>query len=177
MKNYTKGFAPILLLILIAVVAIGGGYYYVHNKKSTDEVSQIPSTTTKSANKTYTNSQYGFSLEYPGDWRIGKGENRNDGEFAYCDKAFETADAQCSPVFTALVPDKSRGISLYILDATKVQQKIGIHTELSNIFWDKTHNRLYEFAYSDLSTNIPARDMDTVRADAFNRMIVSLKLQ
>jgi hypothetical protein len=69
-----KGFAPILLLVGIIVIAlIGGGVYYLGTKNtSTPAQNQIAATPTPShlkepaSNwKTYTNTQYGYSIKYP----------------------------------------------------------------------------------------------------------------
>jgi hypothetical protein len=48
MKNYKKGFAPIILILIVVVVIGGGIYYYTQNKKS--DIS--PGTTVKSAKPT-----------------------------------------------------------------------------------------------------------------------------
>jgi len=79
-----------LLIILVVIVILGGGYcaYARYGKTSTISTSPLPAVTTKVSSststavspstlasipadwKTYTNSQYGFSFQYPGDWNI-----------------------------------------------------------------------------------------------------------
>ncbi|MCX6720016.1 MAG: hypothetical protein NTV36_02820 [Candidatus Staskawiczbacteria bacterium] len=126
--------------------------------------------------KTYIDNKYGFQLEYPKDWNIVSGEKRSDGEFAFCNQDLIASNSQCQPVFSVDVPNNSRGISLYILDAQKVQSKYGIHVEIPGVWWDKTKNRLYELSYSDYSANIPPRTDDNARADAFNKIVSTFKL-
>ena len=67
MKNSKRGFIPIVLLIIIVASAIGGGSYYYSQKAPSEEVeTNTQATTTQTTEwKTYTNSQYGFSLKYP----------------------------------------------------------------------------------------------------------------
>ncbi|MBX4198589.1 hypothetical protein KW782_04670, partial [Candidatus Parcubacteria bacterium] len=65
MKNYKKGFAPVVLLIIIAVVAIGGGAYY-YTQNGVDKTNTQATSTIQTTNwKTYSNAQYGFEFKYP----------------------------------------------------------------------------------------------------------------
>jgi hypothetical protein len=85
-----QGFAPLIIILIIAALAIGGGVYYVKknktpavevntNTQSTTTVS-TPDTSTKANNqtnsntdsgwKTYTNSTYGYSFQYPSNWYV-----------------------------------------------------------------------------------------------------------
>jgi len=96
MKNQQRGFALIIILLLALVVI--GGVVYVYISKSESGVSSIAelqaSTTSKSSEasstsdeslngqpmqassspmipwKTYTNAQYGFSIQYPSDMNV-----------------------------------------------------------------------------------------------------------
>ncbi len=76
MKNYKKGFAPIILL-LIVVAAIGGGTYIVVNKNKSNQLD----TNSKSAEaiikademknwKTYTDKKNRFEIKYPQDYFV-----------------------------------------------------------------------------------------------------------
>ncbi len=71
MKTLHKGFIAPLLLALIALLLIGGGaYVYVHNKQANQsaivsQTAQATSTAQTSDLKTYTNTKYGFSFQYP----------------------------------------------------------------------------------------------------------------
>ena len=78
------------------------------------------------------------------------------------------------PVFSIIVPEKNRGISLYILNANKVQAKYGIGN-VPGIWVDNKNNYLYELVYTDYSNNIPGRDVDLLRQDAINHMITTFK--
>ncbi|MDO8561249.1 MAG: hypothetical protein Q7S05_00275 [bacterium] len=63
MKQLQKGFISPLLLALVALIVIGGGaYVYTQNKQANQPIVEQASDW-----KTYTNSQYGFSLQYPND--------------------------------------------------------------------------------------------------------------
>ncbi len=93
MKNSQKGFLVPLLLVIIAVLVIGGGIYIYNNKKA--EAPIVPNTQTQasdqtqqtntqqitpvnSANsqvdtsnwKTYTDTDHGFSIDYPSGTKI-----------------------------------------------------------------------------------------------------------
>lgn len=63
MKNNQKGFANIILPIVVLVLVLIAGYFLL-SKKST----QISDTTPEW--KTYTNTQYGFSFNYPTSWQL-----------------------------------------------------------------------------------------------------------
>ena len=52
-------------------------------------------------------------------------------------------DGKCRPIFSVNVPDNSRGISLYLLDANKVKSKYGIHVEIPGVWWDKINDLQY----------------------------------
>ncbi|MCX6719993.1 MAG: hypothetical protein NTV36_02690 [Candidatus Staskawiczbacteria bacterium] len=162
-------------------VFIGDNFTTIDQKTGTkflDQLDQVSSASTNQTSgwKTYKNDKYVFQLEYPKDWNVVSGEKRSDGEFAFCNQDLVALNSQCQPVFSVNVPDNSRGISLYILDAQKVQSKYGIHVEIPGVWWDKTNNRLYELSYSDYSANIPFRTDDNVRADAFNKITSTFKL-
>lgn len=74
MKNSQKGFAALILIIILAIVAVGGGVYYKHQKDKQSKPIEIgaQATTTDQVSgwKTYTNTKYGFSFQYPTDWRL-----------------------------------------------------------------------------------------------------------
>lgn len=61
--NCHKGFISPLLLALIALLLIGGGTYVYVQKNQTNQ----SATTQTSDWKTYTNTQYGYTLNYPED--------------------------------------------------------------------------------------------------------------
>jgi hypothetical protein len=89
MKNYQKGFAPLIIILIIAALAIGGGVYYVqknknsepyhvpgalHTETSTDTQTNVkgnigpdytPSSIDTSKWQLYTNSDYGVTFKYP----------------------------------------------------------------------------------------------------------------
>lgn len=73
MKTCQKGFVSPLLLALIAVLLVGGGAYaYMQNKQAsqpavTDSTATATSTTDTASWQTYTNTQYGYTLNYPED--------------------------------------------------------------------------------------------------------------
>jgi uncharacterized protein (UPF0333 family) len=81
-----KGFVPLLIIIIVAMVAGGGIYYYSKQEVKTTEPevttpTNTQATTTASSSatdakdwKTYTNSKYGFSFNYPEKFEI-----KNDG--------------------------------------------------------------------------------------------------
>jgi hypothetical protein len=65
MKNYQKGFAPIIIALIVAVV-LGGGYLVYKNKKAEapTPVADTSVATDTSNWKTYTNTKYGFTFNY-----------------------------------------------------------------------------------------------------------------
>ena len=73
MKNSQKGFIVPLLLAIIAILVVGVGVYIYSSKKAqvapiSGQNNLVATTTVTSDNsniKTYTNSQYGFQLQYP----------------------------------------------------------------------------------------------------------------
>src|SRR5258706_6295843 len=77
--KYNKGFSSIaIILIIIVVLAVGGVAYYAR-QSSNNTPRNIPSTTTVTTSlKTYLNSQYGFSIQYPNNFRESE---TNDGGF------------------------------------------------------------------------------------------------
>ncbi len=69
MKNYKKGFVGTILLIIVVLAIIIAGYIYfvkapVSNKTGNTAATSTPVTTSL---KTYTNTQYGFMVQYPTD--------------------------------------------------------------------------------------------------------------
>ena len=81
MKNNQKSFTSLILIgAIVVLIALGG--YFVWSKKSepitqkqTPEVTQTETSITTSKDetanwKTYTNSDYGFELKYPQDWKF-----------------------------------------------------------------------------------------------------------
>ncbi len=68
MKNKQKGFIIPFLLVIIALIVIGGGVY-IYNKNSVE--------TPDKSSKTYTNTQYKFSFNYPSVFTI---SNQNIGQ-------------------------------------------------------------------------------------------------
>ncbi len=92
MKKTKRGFLGALLLIVAALIIVGGvGYAVVKDKKSTKAIStsgmndnsaptsspavSSPASSTQATYsiptnwKTYTNTQYGFTLQYPNTWQ------------------------------------------------------------------------------------------------------------
>lgn len=91
--NKQKGLAPILIVLLIA---LGIGGYLIYQKQAkpvavpqqTSESTPVPAPTFESTNsvassspngagefanwKTYTNTKYGFIVNYPSDWKVGE---------------------------------------------------------------------------------------------------------
>lgn len=89
MKNYQQGFIGVAIAIIIALLAVGGGAYYLGTKKAEAPTQTATTTTTTTVTNTdqpyddglapasqgtadesadwkiYTNTQYGFSLNYP----------------------------------------------------------------------------------------------------------------
>lgn len=70
MKNslYKKGFALVVIAVIIAVV-VGGGYLAVKKLKVHSVTSEIQSPETVGW-KTYTNTKYGFKMEYPAGYSL-----------------------------------------------------------------------------------------------------------
>ncbi len=90
MKILSCGFVTPFLLIVVALLALGGGaYYYVQKQNAPQSVAPMTATPTtatsttvqdETANwKTYTNDQYGFSLQYPISLNAEFEKNYNDG--------------------------------------------------------------------------------------------------
>jgi hypothetical protein len=80
-----KGLAPVLIILLVALVlaAIGGAYYFGIQQKqpvSTPQVVQKTQPTASSSAeiadwKTYTDSKFGYTLSYPGDYKLTSGND------------------------------------------------------------------------------------------------------
>lgn len=72
MKTHNRGFIVPLLLAIIALLIVGGGVYVFSQRQQTNSpaivspTTQSTSTTQVSDLKTYANSTYGFSFNYPG---------------------------------------------------------------------------------------------------------------
>jgi hypothetical protein len=81
MKHNQKGSAGIIVLVVILLVAIGI-YLYETRKANTVvvPVGTITQPTTPISNgwKTYTNSVYGFSFEYPATWKLVEDNNKKE---------------------------------------------------------------------------------------------------
>jgi hypothetical protein len=86
MKNFRHGFASIIL-ILIVVVIFCGLYFYFKKERNIEDVQTIQTTT--SDLKTYTNTQYGFSLKYPSNWQINKETYSSFGIVDLVDNAYK----------------------------------------------------------------------------------------
>ena len=86
MKNKQKGFVIPIVIAIVALLVLGGGYVFYSYQKGCfgcnkgeptkslgDIINNIPiSTTTNKTSdwKVYTNTQYGFEVKYPSDWKI-----------------------------------------------------------------------------------------------------------
>lgn len=113
-NNQKKGFIVPVLLAIIALLVIGGGVYVYQNKKAeaptvvdtgieqSDQIQQQTNTKPSPVNtqtnnslsqsdtsdwKTYTNSEYGFELKYPNDWKFSTYFLNADGFFFTENKA------------------------------------------------------------------------------------------
>ena len=79
MQNYKtqKGFVVPLVIAIVAMLALGGVVYFIPNKKAEAPIVINPnvpgpvSTTTGTSNSTfvYTNTKYGFTLNFPQNWK------------------------------------------------------------------------------------------------------------
>lgn len=69
MKKNSRGFIQIIVVILLLIVVAGAAYYF-GTKNKTASVSPTPSPTSIPTTnwKTYTNSEFGFNVEYPKSW-------------------------------------------------------------------------------------------------------------
>jgi len=67
MKKYTLG----ALVVLVAILALGGWLWYGKHKEKQAQVKQeVPQTAINTSSwKTYQNTDYGFSVKYPGEWK------------------------------------------------------------------------------------------------------------
>ena len=80
MNRTSKGFSHLILIFSIVAVGLAGIIYYsvqkgyLHLNPSSKTISSTVAPTTApdvTANwKTYTNSTYGYSVKYPGDWTV-----------------------------------------------------------------------------------------------------------
>jgi len=75
MKN--KGSAVAWVIIIIAIIVVGGGIYFYSQPKQSAVVpaqNQVATSTNMIGLQTYTNSQYGFSFQYPANYQVGSPE-------------------------------------------------------------------------------------------------------
>ena len=74
MNKFNKGISLPLVIIIVAVVLIGGGLVYYYTTKTltepgTDQQQNTQNQTDETVGwKTYTNSSYNFSFQYPAVW-------------------------------------------------------------------------------------------------------------
>jgi hypothetical protein len=67
---HNKGFiSPVVLLVIVAV-ALSTVAYFVFVRPASAPVVQDTTQTTVAQTKTYTNSRYGYTLQYPSDWIV-----------------------------------------------------------------------------------------------------------
>jgi hypothetical protein len=75
MKKYQRGFGLFsILVIIVAILLAGGIYLYLQTRHAPESINtpNFEATTTSPQNslQTYTNTQYGFSFQYPNDVSI-----------------------------------------------------------------------------------------------------------
>ena len=138
----------IILGIIITVIIILLGVIYVIQTSNQLYIKPIEQRMESTSDwKTYTNSKYGFQIDYPSDWivqNISVANTRNlyrsDGEFAVSclsEQEDKTISA-CRPVFAVMVPGgNERGLALYILKGSVT----GLNP---NLWTDTKNNRTYE---------------------------------
>ena len=91
--RYTKGFIAPFILIIVALLLAGGAYVFTQTKPVGQTVTTNPTptqttpetqtTASQTADwKTYTNTQYGFTVNYPSNW-VSKGYWSENGCFFY----------------------------------------------------------------------------------------------
>lgn len=79
MKNNQKGIAPIFIAFIVAII-LGGGYLIYQNKKVEAPTPVADTSITDTSNwKIYTNTQYGFSIQYPKDANVNNEGSNGEG--------------------------------------------------------------------------------------------------
>jgi archaellum component FlaF (FlaF/FlaG flagellin family) len=66
--NYKKGFIAPLILIIIALLVLGGGAYVYVQKNQANQSVTAASTAQTTNSQTYTDSKWGFTLQFPPSW-------------------------------------------------------------------------------------------------------------
>ncbi len=100
-----KGFSPILIVIIVALVIIGGYLYFnklsSKNTPSSSQITPVSTVTPKPAAdwKTYMNTKYNFSIDYPDNWSFREFPDSKNG-------------ASFNPVNKPGYPDASDSISI-----------------------------------------------------------------
>lgn len=146
MKNSQKGFVlPLLLIIIAALLVAGGAYVYVQNKQ-TNQMSDVtlPDQTTPTAQtsntqtadwKTYTNSQYSFSFQYPANLEFNSYES-SPGVFTFqVSKTKTPTRIECNTEFSfsGSVFDKKIVSTSIVSDTVKRQYNDSLSYTQENI--------------------------------------------
>jgi hypothetical protein len=69
MKNFKNGFAVSAVVIIVAILAAVGGAYYLKNKT---DIFSGGTGAEVGGWSTYTNSKFGYKINYPDNWQVGK---------------------------------------------------------------------------------------------------------
>lgn len=112
MKNNQKGLTPIVVIVIIALL-LGGYLLYQNQNKQIVITPETPTSTNDETAtwQTYTNSNEGFSIKYPPDWKIFQppyDRNQTNYIIGFSKPLKEVSSQETDPVIY--------GISVYVFD-------------------------------------------------------------
>jgi hypothetical protein len=127
MENSYRSLGKILIAFIALLILVIGIYFYEINKNAgTPRPTESGAATTTPAISTYTNSQYGFTFNYPSNWQLTESP----------DKTSVTIDAGIT----------ANGLDAFTLVFTIIPNDSfqSVQTKVGNIIYDPTQNALVD---------------------------------
>jgi hypothetical protein len=146
-KTFTPKFWGVLVLIItVGVIASAGIWYWTQNQPDQTVVPTFTPRADATSNwQTYTNTQYGFTLTFPGDW-VGYKVIEKTSAPNLPQKEFINFDV---PVSTPQGVQYLNPFSLVILNGTKWNSTQDILNDIGPVGIYLAKNKQYTFAYNN----------------------------